>query len=242
MVMRGIIFLQIEELGRLLCNLAAVVPEGIVMFFSSFDYEGLVYEAWKASGILARIQKKKLVFREPRSGGQVELVLKEYREAIAPRGEGPGGALLLAVVGGKVSEGINFSDGMGRCVVMVGLPYPNPSDVELMERVRYIDRLGESTPHPTTLGQPGFEALRSCSQRGREYYENLCMKAVNQSVGKSTIVLPIVDFSLLLPLTILAAVKAERSGTSRTTPPSSWLTPATGPGLREHPLTSSPSG
>ncbi|CAA7408700.1 unnamed protein product [Spirodela intermedia] len=176
---------MMEELGRLLCNLAAVVPEGIVMFFSSFDYEGLVYEAWKTSGVLARIQKKKLVFREPRSSGEVELVLKEYREAIAPREEGPSGALLLAVVGGKVSEGINFSDGMGRCVVMVGLPYPNPSDVELMERVKYIDRLGESAAHATTFGQPGFEALRSCSQRGREYYENLCMKAVNQSVGRA---------------------------------------------------------
>ncbi|CAA6671599.1 unnamed protein product [Spirodela intermedia] len=163
---------MMEELGRLLCNLAAVVPEGIVMFFSSFDYEGLVYEAWKTSGVLARIQKKKLVFREPRSSGEVELVLKEYREAIAPREEGPSGALLLAVVGGKVSEGINFSDGMGRCVVMVGLPYPNPSDVELMERVKYIDRLGESAAHATTL-------------EGREYYENLCMKAVNQSVGRA---------------------------------------------------------
>jgi chromosome transmission fidelity protein 1 len=45
------------------------------------------------------------------------------------------------VVGGKMSEGINLSDGMGRCVVMVCLPFPSPSDPELTERMRYIDQL-----------------------------------------------------------------------------------------------------
>jgi chromosome transmission fidelity protein 1 len=43
------------------------------------------------------------------------------------------GAVLLYVVGGKMSKGINFNDGMGQCVVMVGLLYPSPLDLELME-------------------------------------------------------------------------------------------------------------
>ncbi|XP_042475698.1 ATP-dependent DNA helicase DDX11 isoform X2 [Macadamia integrifolia] len=193
---------MIEELGRLLCNLVTVVPEGIVVFFSSFEYEGLAHDTWKASGILARIMKKKRIFREPRSNADVELVLKEYKETIlALSAGGPkenpviyNGAMLLAVVGGKVSEGINFSDGMGRCVVMVGLPYANPSDVELMERIKHIEGLGESnnsrTPVISTNNescngeavQAGFGILRSCKRQGREYYENLCMKAVNQSI------------------------------------------------------------
>nr|XP_018682572.1 PREDICTED: putative ATP-dependent RNA helicase DDX11-like protein 8 isoform X3 [Musa acuminata subsp. malaccensis] len=189
---------MIEELGRLLCNLVAIVPEGVVVFFSSFDYERRVYDAWKASGLLSKILKKKIVYREPRSSNDIDLVLKKYKETIAccdrtPKSSGISGAVLLAVVGGKISEGINLSDGMGRCIIMVGLPYPSP-DVELIERVKHIEGLGEaplqrcSEPFsgiPYDDCKSGFEVLRSCKQRGKEYYENLCMKAVNQSIGRA---------------------------------------------------------
>lgn len=185
----------------MLCNLVKVIPEGIVIFFSSFDYEGQVYDAWKASGILARIMKKKRIFREPRKSTDVETVLKEYKETVEAVSSGnlkhdtsDTGAILLAVVGGKISEGINFSDGMGRCIVMVGLPYPSPSDVELIERIKHLEGLGEATSNQSSTyfadakyctgnAQAGFDILRSCKRRGRQYYDNLCMKAVNQSIG-----------------------------------------------------------
>ncbi|KAL1810863.1 hypothetical protein ACET3Z_020928 [Daucus carota] len=195
---------MVEELGLLLCNLVSVIPEGIVVFFSSFDYEGQVYDAWKASGILTRIMKKKRLFREPRKSTDVETVLKEYKETIEAVTSGNikddlksyTGAILLAVVGGKISEGINFSDGMGRCIVMVGLPYPSPSDVELIERIKHIEGLGDTTSNRSSNYsadakycngnvQTGFDILRSCKRRGREYYDNLCMKAVNQSIGRA---------------------------------------------------------
>lgn len=174
----------------------AVVPEGVVVFFSSFDYESQVYDAWKASGILSRIMKKKRIFREPRKSTDVEAVLREYKETIdALSISDPtscNGAIFLAIVGGKISEGINFSDGAGRCIVMVGLPYPSPSDIELIERVKHIEGLGKTILSRTSADcechngdvETGFHILKRCKGRGKEYYENLCMKAVNQSIGK----------------------------------------------------------
>jgi len=79
----------------------------------------------------------------------------------------PSGAMLFCVIGGKMSEGINFSDDLARAVVVVGLPYPNPTDPELRERMAYLDKRGAG------------------GARGAEYYENLCMRAVNQSIGRS---------------------------------------------------------
>ncbi|XP_028771757.1 ATP-dependent DNA helicase DDX11-like isoform X2 [Neltuma alba] len=193
-----------RELGLLLCNLVTIVPEGIVVFFSSFDYEAKVYEAWESSGILDRITKRKRIFREPRNNTDIESVLKDYKETVYPSSSidpsgnpaSQSGAVLLAVVGGKISEGINLSDGMGRCIVMVGLPYPSPSDIELLERIKHIEGFRNSNPIETSTFsasynvysgdiQGGFGILRSCSHRGKEYYENLCMKAVNQSIGRA---------------------------------------------------------
>lgn len=87
-----------------------------------------------------------------------------------------------------MSEGINFSDGMGRCVVMVGLPFPSPSDPELLERMKYLDKSSGRNLNEQRVdcNEDTFDSavtLKSCGAKGREYYENLCMKAVNQSIG-----------------------------------------------------------
>ncbi|KAM3413079.1 hypothetical protein ACQJBY_004317 [Aegilops geniculata] len=192
---------MIEELGRFLCNIVTIVPEGIVVFFSSYDYEKQVYDAWMASGTISKISKKKHVFREPRSSVDVEMILNKYKEAIqscCSKGSGDtsvNGALLMAVVGGKISEGINFSDGMGRCVVMVGLPYPSPDDVELMETIKHIGNYSSTSSvagddeslsrEDECKVEPGFGILRKSGKSGQEYYENLCMKAVNQCIGRA---------------------------------------------------------
>ena len=156
----------LTELARLLCNLVNIVPGGVVVFFPSYDYEKSVFKHLTSSGSVSKIEAKKKIFREPKNSCDLDKVLSDYSAAVRLGG----GAVLLAVVGGKMSEGINFSDELGRCVVMVGLPYPNLHSPELKEKMRFLDR--------TVAEAEGRRA-------GQVHYDNLCMKAVNQSVGRA---------------------------------------------------------
>ncbi|XP_041591923.1 ATP-dependent DNA helicase DDX11 isoform X4 [Vulpes lagopus] len=165
---------MMDETGRILCNLCTVVPGGVVCFFPSYEYQRQVYAHWDKSGLLARLAVRKKIFQEPKRANQVEQVLMEYSRCIKCCGQAGGtvtGALLLSVVGGKMSEGINFSDDLGRCVVMVGMPYPNIKSPELQEKMAYLDQTLPRVP-----GQP---------PPGKALVENLCMKAVNQSIGRA---------------------------------------------------------
>ncbi|XP_042267345.1 ATP-dependent DNA helicase DDX11 [Thunnus maccoyii] len=164
---------MMDETGRILSNICNVVPGGVVCFFPSYEYSRRIISHWEASGTLTRLANKKKIFQEPKRANQVEQVLSEFSRCIqrcALDGGGLTGALLFSVVGGKMSEGINFSDELGRCVVMVGMPYPNIKSPELQEKMTYLDK---HLPH--SGGRSPGQAL----------IENLCMKAVNQSIGRA---------------------------------------------------------
>jgi len=85
------------------------------------------------------------------------------------------GALLFAVVGAKLSEGLNFSDDLARAVVIVGLPFANLASPELRERMAYVSRQQQ---------QRGVKPV-GAKDAGTELYENMCMNAVNQSIGRA---------------------------------------------------------
>ncbi|KAM8861762.1 ATP-dependent DNA helicase DDX11 isoform 3-T3 [Synchiropus picturatus] len=164
---------MMDETGRILSNICNVVPGGVVCFFPSYEYSRRIVSHWETSGTLTRLANKKKIFQEPKKANQVDQVLNEFSRCIqrcSVSGSSLTGALLFSVVGGKMSEGINFSDDLGRCVVMVGMPYPNIKSPELQEKMAYLDK---HLPH--TGGRSPGQAL----------IENLCMKAVNQSIGRA---------------------------------------------------------
>jgi chromosome transmission fidelity protein 1 len=154
----------VDELGRILFNLARVVPNGVVVFFPSYRFEDAAVSRWIETKQFDQINAKKEVFREPKHADQLGNVLTLFSSACMATSGTKSGAMLLSVVGGKMSEGINFSDELARCVVMVGLPYPNARDPELVEKMAFLDKR-----------RPGA---------GRVFYDSLCMKAVNQSIGR----------------------------------------------------------
>ncbi|XP_015593947.1 ATP-dependent DNA helicase DDX11 isoform X2 [Cephus cinctus] len=156
----------LEELSRSLINICNVVPAGIVVFLQSYTYEEVVYKYLVDQKYLNKISDKKRVFREPKYANQVSQVLEEYAEAVKNPQPPQNGALLFSVVGGKLSEGLNFSDDLGRCVIVVGMPYPNLFAPEIREKMNYLnENVGYNT--------------------GTMYYENACMKAVNQCIGRA---------------------------------------------------------
>ncbi|XP_064609498.1 ATP-dependent DNA helicase DDX11-like [Liolophura sinensis] len=162
----------LDDLGRLMVNVCNVVPGGVVVFFPSYEYQRLVHTHWLSTGFLRKINLKKKVYQEPKLAGQVDVVLSQYAGCIQGNAssEVPG-AVLFCVVGGKMSEGINFADEMGRCVIMVGLPYPNLYSPELKEKMTYLNT--------------NFPKSKDGRLPGQVHYENLCMKAVNQSIGRA---------------------------------------------------------
>ncbi|WFD30427.1 RNA helicase [Malassezia sp. CBS 17886] len=159
----------LDELAAALSNYANIIPHGVVAFFPSYASLNSTLRHWRQSGALERLARRKQVFLEPQDAQSVDGVLQRYAEAAGaePRG-GTKGAILFAVVGAKLSEGINFQDELARCVIMIGLPFPNARSKELEERMAYARKT--APPHGAT---------------GRELYLNLCMRAVNQSMGRA---------------------------------------------------------
>jgi chromosome transmission fidelity protein 1 len=138
--------------------------------------------------------------------------MHDYREHLLASEDN--GALLFAVIGGKLSEGINFGDGLGRCVLVFGLPYPDMRSAEFREWLAHTNRMHcaaaaslskaqHSDSHTMRLGDEK-DALRAspeqvafrghkqemASERALEpverlMYLNTCMHALNQCVGRA---------------------------------------------------------
>ena len=167
---------MIDELGSSILELSKVIPDGLVVFFQSYAFLHEVISRWKKTenheqSIWHRLEQQKPIFQESKAGLGTEEVLVEYTQSIHQNK----GGLLLSVVGGKMSEGINFSDRLGRGVAMVGLPFPNIQSPEWKAKMEYIKT--SSVSRGLSAGDGDTAA--------REFYENACMRAVNQSIGRA---------------------------------------------------------
>ena len=105
---------RMEDHTVSLCN---VLDRNTVVFFPSYA----LMDRFLQDGILNRIRRK--VHLERRGMPQAELMdaVDRFKDSA---GEG---AVLFAVMGGRVSEGIDFPDRELEAAILAGIPYPKPT-------------------------------------------------------------------------------------------------------------------
>ncbi|XP_074586059.1 uncharacterized protein LOC141841763 [Curcuma longa] len=183
-----------DGLGFTLEEICKIAPGGILVFFPSYKLLEKLRRRWTQTGQWSRLNAEKPVFVEPRGAtDEFESHLRGYYDAI--RGStkvvheksrlgsrraikqpcskvcsqnAPRGAAFLAVCRGKVSEGIDFSDENARVVVVVGIPFPNKNDIQVMLKKKYNDT-HRSTKHLLS---------------GSEWYCHQAFRALNQAAGR----------------------------------------------------------
>jgi chromosome transmission fidelity protein 1 len=170
-----------QRLGSALLAVLSKITGGTVVFFASYAYLELVRKQWDVDGTSARMGAAKATFWDSRAVA-VEETFRAYSEAVLTA-DGERGALLFSVIGGKLSEGINFSDSLGRCVVVVGLPFPNLETPEWRAKGAFLDARAASAREKE--GGTGSGSGSGAGKASREHAENVCMRAVNQAIGRA---------------------------------------------------------
>ena len=105
---------RMEEMVVACCN---TLDRNTVVFFLSYA----LMDRFVSDGVLARIRKK--VHMEERGMPQAELMstVQSFKKATLL------GQVLFAVMGGRISEGIDFPDRELQVALLAGIPFPKPT-------------------------------------------------------------------------------------------------------------------
>lgn len=146
----------VRNYGDLLIQFAGIVPDGIVTFFPSYIYMEQIISMWHEMGLINRMVEKKLVFMETPDAIESALALDRYRCAC----DSGRGAIFLCVARGKVAEGISFTEGYGRAVIVIGVPFQYTESRVLRARLEYM----RSTLDIREGDYLSFDAMRQTAQ------------------------------------------------------------------------------
>ena len=195
------------DLGQSILQFSRVISDGLVIFFPSYAYLASAVRTWTqaprngARSLWDSMSSLKGIFMEPAArkhfplgecanGNQTQDTVDSVLEAYSAHIHSPPkgyhqlqsksgfsddttrtGAILLAVINGSLSEGINFADRLGRGIIVVGLPFANPHSPEWKAKMEFLERRAPSAS--------------AASAASRDFYENACMRSVNQSIGRA---------------------------------------------------------
>jgi len=145
-----------QNYADLVISMAAVVPDGMVVFFPSYSYMERAVMQWHESGKLTALQEHKLLFIETKDIVETTLSLNNFKKAC----DCGRGAVFLSVARGKVAEGIDFDRHYGRAVILIGIPFQYTLSHVLRARLVYL----RDTFHIREQDFLTFDALRQSSQ------------------------------------------------------------------------------
>lgn len=168
----------IDAIGAFLLEQLRVVPNGALVFFSSFYLIHQMVDRWSETGLFDEINRVKRVFVEEQGESKQSLkdMMKEYEYHVQS------GAVMLAVFRGKVSEGIDFKDEKCRAVFVVGVPFPSIADFRVTVKRNFYDDVKAAREFPHVAEDCDVPVLQLCS--GQEWYTKQGYRAVNQAIGR----------------------------------------------------------
>ncbi|XP_067328247.1 Fanconi anemia group J protein [Anolis sagrei] len=158
-----------DEVGELLLSVCQTISHGVLCFLPSYKMLDKLKDRWLHTDLWEKLELIKTVIVEPKGGDKADFdeLLQIYYDAIKCK-EGKGGALLIAVCRGKVSEGLDFSDDNARAVITIGIPFPNVKDLQVELKRKYNDQ------HSKARGL----------LPGSQWYEIQAYRALNQALGR----------------------------------------------------------
>lgn len=152
---------NLSRMKGYICDIVREIDRNTAVFFPSHN----LLKMFVDSGLLTDLGRA--CFVEEKGMPQDELM-----ELVSGFKRSPDAALLLAVSGGRISEGIDFPDSELEAVVLAGIPYPKPSARTRALQHYYEIKFGKGWEYvvkaPTTrkMLQAIGRLIRSESDRG----------------------------------------------------------------------------
>ena len=147
-------------LGKHLEIIIKQTTGGVVVFVSSYKNVQLCKEAWQNS------LSANSFYETVKEGMNV---FKKYSECIDSKRS----ALLVSVMGGSLSEGINFKDDLARFIAIVGVPFANMTELHTKRQYEY-ESMATGIPISGLLEADAMVTVNQAIGRAIRHKEDYC--------------------------------------------------------------------
>ena len=171
---------MLQQLGESIASYAENVTGGVLVFFPSYRFLNDANNLWRNKGIIDIMKARKTVYLETSDQADFKKTIRSFEKDIDEGLEPQSGSILMGVCRGRLSEGLDFKDRRGRCVIIVGIPYPSLMEPKILLKRYYLDRRREILG-AKSLNENGKEVHHLNSAN---WYDLQAFRAINQATGR----------------------------------------------------------